>query len=371
MLSSQINKLSDIVADAMNHLAEYYSDDESPFRRNSEEESNLNNSDKGQTSNEIDKQILLEKERRNSEYWTDESANESSSSNADSSIESGSRKSESVSSSHPPPPKKALVSPSENFVQSDFGATILPSQNQNLPFTSKNPLYMTQSQTSLVSYGEQEDEEDQFAKADRKAVANKQTERKGSSESTNREPKPPPGHEDSRSPDEIAVDSAVEEGLRELERHQIDQNLGSLTPKSAEGNDSPQIPDEPVEIRLPPSPPTKCSPELEARFRGFFEKKAQGADLNALIQKRRDFKNPSMYEKLIEKFEVDELGSNFAPSVFDPHGFTKDCFYDQISALQKEAMEKYNATVEKKISGTANTKATEAKRKSRFEGTKK
>lgn len=37
-----------------------------------------------------------------------------------------------------------------------------------------------------------------------------------------------------------------------------------------------------------------------------------------------------MYEKLIEKFEVDELGSNFAPSVFDPHGFSKDCFYDQI-----------------------------------------
>lgn len=69
---------------------------------------------------------------------------------------------------------------------------------------------------------------------------------------------------------------------------------------------------------------------MQARFRGFFEKKAQGADLNALIQKRRDFKNPSMYEKLIEKFEVDELGSNFAPSVFDPHGFTKDCFYDQI-----------------------------------------
>lgn len=35
------------VAGVMNHLAEYYSDDESPFRRNSEEELGLNNSDKG------------------------------------------------------------------------------------------------------------------------------------------------------------------------------------------------------------------------------------------------------------------------------------------------------------------------------------
>lgn len=33
------------------------------------------------------------------------------------------------------------------------------------------------------------------------------------------EPKPPRGHQDSRSPDEIAVDSALEEGLRELREH--------------------------------------------------------------------------------------------------------------------------------------------------------
>lgn len=31
-----------------------------------------------------------------------------------------------------------------------------------------------------------------------------------------REPKPPRGHEDSRSPDEIAVDNILEEGVREL-----------------------------------------------------------------------------------------------------------------------------------------------------------
>ncbi|VDK86893.1 unnamed protein product [Litomosoides sigmodontis] len=354
----------------MNQLAEYYSDDESPLGRSSGEERGPNNSDKDdQMSSEVTKEISRKEERRNSEHWTDESANESSSSNTDSSVGSGSRKSGKVNLSHPPPSKKALILPAEGLVQSNFGAG---SHNQNRSFASKSVLYITQSQTSLVSYGEQEDEEDQFAKADRKAVANKQIEEKGSSESTNREPKPPPGHEDSRSPDEIAVDSAVEEGLRELERQHIDQSLDNLTPKSAEGNASPQIHDEPMEIRLPPSPTTKCSTELEARFRGFFEKKAQGADLNALIQKRRDFKNPSMYEKLIEKFEVDELGSNFAPSVFDPHGFTKDCFYDQISILQKEAMEKYNATVEKKaISGTISAKGAEAKRKSRFEGVKK
>lgn len=52
-----------------------------------------------------------------------------------------------------------------------------------------------------------------------------------------------------------------------------------------------------------------------------------------MIKKRRDFENPSMYEQLIEKFHVDELGSNFNPRVFDPHGFSEDCFYDSIGDL--------------------------------------
>lgn len=39
--------------------------------------------------------------------------------------------------------------------------------------------------------------------------------------------------------------------------------IGSPASKSLEGNDSPLIHDEPAEIRLPPSPTTKCPPELE------------------------------------------------------------------------------------------------------------
>lgn len=94
----------------------------------------------------------------------DESANEGLSSNTDSSVESGSRKSGSVNLSYPLPSKKALILPAEHLVQSDFGAAISRSHNQNRSFASKSALYITQSQTSLVSYGEQEDEEDQFAK---------------------------------------------------------------------------------------------------------------------------------------------------------------------------------------------------------------
>ncbi|KHN82329.1 SAP30-binding protein [Toxocara canis] len=369
--------------------------------------------------------------RKNSDRWTasDEDREGSSHESA-----SSSPRSESESSSvgeQPPPPKRFSPFPSERSVQSDMGSVSLKySQSMGL-------MPITQSQTSLVSYGAHEEEEDdQFAKADKKAAAesksrtspprsrsvtvepkpprghedsrspdeiavdsaveeglrelrehNVVTDKKAAAESKSRtspprsrsvtvEPKPPRGHEDSRSPDEIAVDSAVEEGLRELREHNVrggESTSGSPNPSSVEGRESPFNPEEPTEVTLPMSPTEKCSRELELKFEKFFAKKAAGMDLNSSIQTRRDFKNPSIYERLIETFEVDELGSNFNPSVFDPHGFTEDCFYDVISVMQKEVMEKYTANVEKKsASGSADaSKGNEAKRKSRFEGTKK
>jgi hypothetical protein len=61
-----------------------------------------------------------------------------------------------------------------------------------------------------------------------------------------------------------------------------------------------------------------------------FKRKANGEDLNRKIQDRKDFKNPSMYEKLIEHFEIDEAGTNFSKSIYDPKSFPPDCYYDRL-----------------------------------------
>ena len=34
--------------------------------------------------------------------------------------------------------------------------------------------------------------------------------------------------------------------------------------------------------------------------------------MNEGIRKKKDFKNPSIYEKLIERYKINEYGSNFA-----------------------------------------------------------
>lgn len=368
----------------MNRLVAYDSDEESPeHRRRSRDESRLTHireEASPHTSTERKSEDGDKKIRKNSERWTASGDEESEGSSYDSSGSHSESDSERI---QPPPPKRFSPSPSERSVQSDAGMPPFRPASSSASLQTTR-LAVTQSQSSLVSYGGQEDEEeeDEFAKADKNAVESKpKADQSDRSRSVTAEPKPPRGHEDSRSPDEIAVDSALEEGLREL-AHSTNQQSeegnstgGELTPRSLDGNESPLNAEEEEEVKLPPSPPERCSEEDEERFRSYFERKAAGVDLNLMIQKRRDFKNPSMYEKLIEAFDVDELGSNFKKSVFDPHGFSKDCFYDQISIMQKEAMEKYHAAAEKKPAAPAAKveppKNADAKRKTRFEGSKK
>uniref|UniRef100_A0A9J2P6F0 SAP30-binding protein n=1 Tax=Ascaris lumbricoides TaxID=6252 RepID=A0A9J2P6F0_ASCLU len=357
----------------MNQLVAYESEEDSPDRRRSREDPYKNASDHGELSTGELSARTARKVRKNSERWTASDGEREGPSRESTSDSSHSDSGSSSAGEQPPPPKRQSPYHSERSVQSEFGSISLK-QSQSV-----NVMPINQSQTSLVSYGAQEDEEeDQFTRADKKAAAESRSMHSPPrSRSVTVEPKPPRGHQDSRSPDEIAVDSALEEGLRELREHATqggDSSAESPNPASVDGHESPLNVEVLTEVTLPPSPTEKCSRELELRFEKFFAKKAAGIDLNSSIQKRRDFKNPSIYERLIETFEVDELGSNFHPSVFDPHGFSEDCFYDAISTMQKEVMEKYTANAEKKGASTsadAASKGNDAKRKSRFEGTKK
>lgn len=66
---------------------------------------------------------------------------------------------------------------------------------------------------------------------------------------------------------------------------------------------------------IPPEPPGKCTPELQEKFAKMLEKKVKGGlDMNLAIQRNKNFRNPSIYEKLIKYCDIDELGSNY-PSV--------------------------------------------------------
>lgn len=62
-------------------------------------------------------------------------------------------------------------------------------------------------------------------------------------------------------------------------------------------------------ITIPPEPPGHCSQELQEKITKLYEKmQTQQLDMNAVIHKRKDFRNPSIYEKLIQFCDLDELG---------------------------------------------------------------
>lgn len=70
---------------------------------------------------------------------------------------------------------------------------------------------------------------------------------------------------------------------------------------------------------LPTEAKGKCGQELQDKITNMYEKmRANNMDMNKLIQERKEFRNPSIYEKLIQFCDIDELGTNYPPEIYDP-----------------------------------------------------
>ncbi|EEB15663.1 SAP30-binding protein, putative [Pediculus humanus corporis] len=93
-------------------------------------------------------------------------------------------------------------------------------------------------------------------------------------------------------------------------------------------------------MELPPEPSGKCSPHLIEKVLKLHEKIENGLDMNNMIQSRKDFRNPSIYEKLIQFCGLNELGTNYPANVYDPLKWGKESFYEELAKTQKIEMDK-------------------------------
>ncbi|XP_014301326.1 SAP30-binding protein isoform X3 [Myotis yumanensis] len=97
----------------------------------------------------------------------------------------------------------------------------------------------------------------------------------------------------------------------------------------------------PDEIKIPPEPPGRCSNHLQDKIQKLYERKMkEGMDMNYMIQRKKEFRNPSIYEKLIQFCAIDELGTNYPKDMFDPHGWSEDSYYEALAKAQKVEMDK-------------------------------
>lgn len=68
----------------------------------------------------------------------------------------------------------------------------------------------------------------------------------------------------------------------------------------------------------------KCPAELQDKITKMYERmKMNNLDMNAVIQGRKEFRNPSIYEKLIQYCDIDELGTNYPAELYNPSFFGK------------------------------------------------
>ncbi|XP_022250568.1 SAP30-binding protein-like [Limulus polyphemus] len=134
---------------------------------------------------------------------------------------------------------------------------------------------------------------------------------------------------------------------------------------------------DPGDIEIPAEPPGRCSNTLQEKIARLYEKKLrEEKDMNISIQGRKDFRNPSIYEKLIAFCGIDEMGTNYPPEIYDPHKWGPESFYEELAKRQKEEMDKKEKERKERtkvefISGTAkkpsDQPAVTEKRKSKWD----
>ncbi len=62
---------------------------------------------------------------------------------------------------------------------------------------------------------------------------------------------------------------------------------------------------------------------------------AHGAGFPSSIRISKDFNNPYSLEKVAAFFGIDNVGSCFPASTFDPHGFPEEDYYERLAGQQR------------------------------------
>ncbi|XP_023947202.2 SAP30-binding protein-like [Bicyclus anynana] len=104
-------------------------------------------------------------------------------------------------------------------------------------------------------------------------------------------------------------------------------------------------------VMIPPEPPGKCPKELQDTIAKFYNRMVtEGLDMNKIIQEKKNFRNPSINEKLIQYCDINESGTNYPPDIYDPLRWGKESYYDELAKVQNAEMEKLEKEKKDKLS---------------------
>ncbi|KAK6150021.1 hypothetical protein DH2020_017546 [Rehmannia glutinosa] len=116
---------------------------------------------------------------------------------------------------------------------------------------------------------------------------------------------------------------------------------------------------DPLDKFLPPPPKDKCSEELQSG-RNIWDmaelhmacekiikflalKKTTGRSFNSEVRNRKEYRNPDFLLHAVTYQDIDQIGSCFHKDVFDPHGYDKSDFYDEIEWINNQEADTFSA----------------------------
>ena len=181
-------------------------------------------------------------------------------------------------------------------------------------------------------------------------------------------------------PDDVDEDSDDDkenedhdDDMEESDGNDIDQG-GDENSVENRGNREPRVVRSLLhgDIQLPPEPQGRCSRTLQDKIAHLARKVYDGYNLSQSMQNRKDFRNPAIYEKLIDFCSINEKGTNYPPELFNPAIWGPESYYDELAKAQKVEMDKREAARKERtkvefISGTKKESAPEPKRKSKWD----
>ncbi|KAF3442400.1 hypothetical protein FNV43_RR16316 [Rhamnella rubrinervis] len=97
---------------------------------------------------------------------------------------------------------------------------------------------------------------------------------------------------------------------------------------------------DPLDKFLPPPPKAKCLGELQRKINKFLYYKKAGKSFNAEVHNRKDYRNPDFLLHAVRYQDIDQKGSCFSKDVFDPHGYDKSDYYEEIEADMRLEMDR-------------------------------
>ncbi|XP_059048787.1 SAP30-binding protein [Achroia grisella] len=103
-------------------------------------------------------------------------------------------------------------------------------------------------------------------------------------------------------------------------------------------------------LSIPPEPAGKCPKELQETIARYYSRMLnEGLDMNKMIQDKKNFRNPSIYEKLIQYCDINELDTNYPPEIYDPLKWGKESYYDELARVQKVEMDRREKEKKEKL----------------------